>query len=256
MLIALETIRSGGVARSYQLVVPGIGGDVTKSRSRAVVICLHGHYGTGQQFREQMAADRFVESQRIAFAFPDGRRKTWQAGPGNDADANAIDDVVFLSRLADRLRADLRLGLGQVFVCGFSRGAVMAYRFAATTTGKVAGVFGSGATQSVDWSALQPAGWKDSAPRMCHVHGASDPISPAGGGLMPEGYTAWSVAQHEQWWRQRSAAPVLVGTVVGGGHDWYGPGVRPTLPGGVDVGLVLQQPDLTASALEWFGLIS
>ena len=210
-----------------------------------IVLCLHGRYGDGQQVRQQADLSRHVERCGLVAVYPDGLWRSWNAGPGSgDAKLNNVDDVGFLRQFVADLRSALKLRGGSVYAIGFSNGSMMAYRLACEGRGLLSGVCGIAATQSWDWKTKPVI-------RSLHIHGAKDRIQPPEGGPAPDGYTAWSVAEHAAWWDRVVGDSSALVTVDDGGHTWPGAGIEP------DTNVPLGPKsawDATAYALEFLGV--
>jgi polyhydroxybutyrate depolymerase len=124
------SIETGGRARTYLLYVPkGI------PRGAPLVIVMHGSGGDGAQIRKWTGYgfDRLADEHKFAVAYPDAFEGYWNGcNIVGDYAANKldIDDVGFLSALADRLVAEIGVDPTRVFATGVSRGGHMAFRLA------------------------------------------------------------------------------------------------------------------------------
>ena len=70
-----QTIDSGGVSRTFHLYrPPGL------SRRRALVVMLHGGFGSGEQAERSYHWDAEADNGHFLVAYPDGLNRAWNAG--------------------------------------------------------------------------------------------------------------------------------------------------------------------------------
>lgn len=168
------TIRSRGVERRYQLVVPE-GYDGTTPLP--VVFGLHSltidyHVVVGMAGFTDMARTRDF----IAVA-PSGRLGPTGLPYWNAADVADNDDVAFLAGLLDRLEATLCVDRSRVFSVGMSNGAQMSSLLACRLDGRIAAIAPIAGVEIARSCDGPPVG-------VIAFHGRADPIVPyAGGGL-------------------------------------------------------------------------
>ena len=176
-----ETLRSGGVERTYRLHLPANLPDNTP-----LVIVLHGYGGDAnpEAFGMNATADRHG----FAVCYPQGERDSrgkrgWNVGYPSQAEM-PIDDVQFLEDLIGHLHRHYGLSRRNVFCTGMSNGGDMCYLLAAqrpdlfAALGPVAG-FMSVAILREDKS-LQPV-------PLFEIHGTADPTTRWEGDLTGEG---------------------------------------------------------------------
>lgn len=166
-----DTLRSGGMNRTYTLHVPP--GDPV-----ALVLNLHGGGGTGTGQRGLTDFDAVADANGLLVAYPDGYDKSWADGRGaSPADRRRVDDVGFLVALAGKLQSDYNIAPGHVFATGMSNGGFMSNRLACDR----ADVF----------AAIAPVAGTLGAGVACHpsrpvsvlaAHGTADPLVPFTGG--------------------------------------------------------------------------
>ena len=176
-----ETLRSGGVERTYRLHLPANLPD-----NAPLVIVLHGYGGDAnpEAFGMNATADRHG----FAVCYPQGERdsrgkRCWNVGYPSQAEM-PIDDVQFLEELIGHLHRHYGLSRRNVFCTGMSNGGDMCYLLAAqrpdlfAALGPVAG-FMSVAILREDKS-LQPV-------PLFEIHGTADPTTRWEGDLTGEG---------------------------------------------------------------------
>ena len=176
-----ETLRSGGVERTYRLHLPANLPD-----NAPLVIVLHGYGGDAnpEAFGMNATADRHG----FAVCYPQGERDSrgkrgWNVGYPSQAEM-PIDDVQFLEDLIGHLHRHYGLSRRNVFCTGMSNGGDMCYLLAAqrpdlfAALGPVAG-FMSVAILREDKS-LQPV-------PLFEIHGTADPTTRWEGDLTGEG---------------------------------------------------------------------
>lgn len=123
-----ETLRSGGVERTYHLHLPD-----GMAEGAPLVIVLHGYGGTGDPDRFGMNAT--ADRHGFAVCYPEGERdgrgkQCWNVGYPFQADME-IDDVRFLEELIGHLHRRYGLSRRNVFCTGMSNGGDMCYLLAA-----------------------------------------------------------------------------------------------------------------------------
>lgn len=122
-----ETLRSGGIDRSYTIHLPA---DLPSDAP--LVVVLHGY--TGKADPDRFGMNATADRHGFAVCYPqgerDGRGKTcWNVGYPFQADMR-IDDVKFLSDLVRHLQRRYGLSRRNVFCTGMSNGGDMCYLLA------------------------------------------------------------------------------------------------------------------------------
>lgn len=234
-----ETITSGGIERTYELVVP------SSFRADQLVPVVFEFHGYGSNATQQLLYGNFrPESERDGFLIvaPDGggtggRHFNLLSLPGEP------DDVALTLAILDRLEATFCVDAARVFATGMSDGGGMTTVLACRASDRIA-AFGAvslelhlpncGATRPVPIAAF---------------HGTADPIVPYAGGPVHccGGASVPSVAQSMSGWATQdrcSATPtdtqlspmvirrewsdcapggqVELYVIDGGGHTWPG----------------------------------
>lgn len=208
-----------------------------------------------------------------------GNRRTWNNGTGaclateRTAEARGVDDVTFIESLIDEVASRTPVDPRQIFVCGHSNGAAMAYRFAGERPGRVAAV-------GVMAGHLRKGlGTLASPVSLLAISGAEDPFAPLDGGTVSARRRTFETrpqeANAQDWARANNQlvvsldtqlydAPVAVQrwgpnalgtevrwvTVHAHGHAWPG-GSRTRLPGRV-IGPVSTAFDATSELWAFF----
>ena len=192
--------------------------------------------------------------------YPQGYGNSWAGGKGDTpADQAGIDDVGFVSTLIDRLAVEDRIDTSRVFATGLSSGGFMAQRLGCQLSNKIAGIAPVAATLLVN---IAPTCNPPHPMPILEIQGNADPLVPYGGGHVagrgPGGYPTLSTTATIAHWASVNGcpaapqaallptvipdgtqvrtdtygpctgAPVVLYTVIGGGHTW--PGGKQYLP--------------------------
>lgn len=118
-----------GMERSYIVHRPA---GLARGSSVPLVIVLHGGLGSGAQAEHAYHWDETTDRNGFVAAYPDGHRRSWNAGGlcCGPAHRDRVDDVAFLTALIERLSRDEDIDPRRVYLAGISNGAAMAYRYA------------------------------------------------------------------------------------------------------------------------------
>ena len=145
------TIEAAGLTRRYVVHVPaGYDG----ARAIPLVIMLHGAGGSADEvlrwtgWAEQADRAGFLavapdgtNAQPGAGASADDELRAWNDGSGRGYPADHdVDDVAFVGRLIDDVRAQFAVDERRVYTAGFSNGASMAYRLGVELADRIAAV--------------------------------------------------------------------------------------------------------------------
>jgi polyhydroxybutyrate depolymerase len=242
-----------------------------------LVINLHGAGSTGAEQAAISHYDTVADQLGLVVVYPDGIDHSWADGRGaSKPDRQGVDDVGFLSALADRLVHDFGIAPGRVFATGMSAGAFMTNRLACDRADLVAAIAPVSGTLGVG------VGCAPSRPvAVLQTHGTADPVVPYDGGTMTgrggvsdilpaTGMSArWRDADgcpppvqdtlpgtgDGTSVRRLTAAPCAAGTAVvllsvdGGGHTW--PRGNFALPADA-VGLATGATDISLASGQFF----
>jgi polyhydroxybutyrate depolymerase len=118
----VESLSHQGQTRYYLLIRPQV-----LSGRHPVLVLLHGNAGTPEGMANIAKASALVASQGAIAVMPEALDGRWSEDP---ADSRGIDDVGFLSALAQRLRATANVEDAQIYLAGFSNGGAMVQRHA------------------------------------------------------------------------------------------------------------------------------
>ena len=175
------TIDVGGMKRTYLTYVP------QQLRNGApLVVVMHGSGESGARMRSATAYafDRLADEHGFAVVYPDGYEGYWNAcNVVGDYDANKLnlDDVGFLTAIADKLIAGIGADPGRVFAIGISRGGSMAIRLALEAPSRFRAVAAvSASVPTPDNFKCRPVPRGTSS--IMIMNGTKDPIVPFDGG--------------------------------------------------------------------------
>jgi len=237
--------------RDYLLYLP-VNYQPNPAHPIPLLIALHGGGGHAQGMIKltQEGFHRLADEYRFAVAYPNGIGRQWNDGRFEMRGGRQIDDVGFMRELIDLLSGHYSLDRERVYVTGISNGGHMAYRLASDIPDRIAGIAAV--------AALMPAQLAlPSRPvPMLTIHGTDDPLVPYKGGAVQVGMLqrgavrsametlrVWAEANRcggepstellddvdpsDRMSVQRTLyrdcmAPVVLYTVIGGGHTWPG----------------------------------
>jgi polyhydroxybutyrate depolymerase len=169
---SMHTINVGGRDRVYRLHKPaGV------PASAALVIVLHGGFGTGDYAERNYGWDQLADSQKFVVAYPNGFNRAWNvngAGCCGRPAKEGIDDVGFITAAVADIEKNVSINASHVYATGMSNGGMMDYTLACDTT-----LFA--AIGPVSGTQLDPCRSPHPVSVM-HIHGTADPLIPYGGG--------------------------------------------------------------------------
>jgi polyhydroxybutyrate depolymerase len=126
--IAAGSIVVNGQTRTYQVYVPkGL------APGAPLVLAMHGsgENGTAMRIETGYAFERLADERGFAVVYPNGENGHWNSCEiDRDAQQPGIDDVRFLTALADKFVGDIGTDRTRVFGVGLSEGGYMAIRLA------------------------------------------------------------------------------------------------------------------------------
>jgi len=235
------SIVSSGQKREYLLYVPR---SYDASKPTPLVISMHGAGGWPTQQMNLSEWNRLAESERFIVVYPSGIEaggpRVWHVG----GEPGLTRDVRFISELTDKLETDYNIDPARIYANGFSNGGGMAFVLSCTLSDRIAAVGMVGAAQTLPWS------WctDHRAVPVIAFHGTADPMALYKGGqswVAPRPFPpvlTWTAS----WARRNRCRPdpvdsavgadvtrrayvdcaqhadVVLYTVHGGGHQWFG----------------------------------
>ena len=241
-----------GDQREYLLHVP-----VDLAPGAPLLFCLHGLSGNMEDMRMVTRLHELADEQGFAVCWPQGSIWVWDGSPLPFWNANLfltpVDDVGFLTALAQTLQAEYDLAPECTFASGASNGGMMSYTLIAERPDVWKGM----ATVGGVMSAYDQQQGQGSPPRaVLHLHGTADDAMPydsyeSAGGPWTGG---WGVMDMMAFWAgehghtvvdsvplpdevpddgltetvfEWSGGTPVGGRVVhhrveGGGHEWWG----------------------------------
>jgi polyhydroxybutyrate depolymerase len=248
-----------GLEREYLAFAPT---SLSSSQPIPVVFVFHGGTGTARGAAVQTGFDAEAERRGFLIVYPQGLRRTWNAGSCCGPAARlGVDDVAFVSALLDELGRAHRVDPDRVFATGISNGGMMAARLACDLPGRFAAIAPVAATLSTACDRAEPVS-------VLHIHGTADRNVPIDGGFGPRALTPvdhlpleevlarWraidgcdaepavercGAVTRRTWSCGRGGTEVQAIVIDGGGHSW---------PGGQRMARVLDAPsnELDATA--------
>jgi polyhydroxybutyrate depolymerase len=174
---AEHQIKVGGLQRSYYEHVPA-----SHPGHPALVLILHG--GDSDALATEKGSGFDAEADRAGFitVYPDGYKKSWADGRGQDpSDQAGIDDVAFLADVIAEVSARDGVDRARVFMTGISNGGFMSLTFACRRADVVAAVAPDAASMGTDIAA---GCFPSRAVSVMDIHGTADPLVPYAGGTM------------------------------------------------------------------------
>jgi polyhydroxybutyrate depolymerase len=175
------TLEVGGWKRTYLAYVPR-----ELKKGAPLVVVMHGSGENGAHMRGATGYgfERLADEHGFAVVYPDAYEGYWNAcNIAGDYTANKlnVDDVGFLTGLADKLVTDLGVDRDRVFAAGASRGGHMAFRLALEAPSRFRAVAAIGANVPMPENfKCKPAGQGTSSVMI--MNGTKDPINPFDGG--------------------------------------------------------------------------
>jgi polyhydroxybutyrate depolymerase len=126
--VVAGSIAIDGRKRTYQTYVPkGL------ARGAPLVLVMHGsgENGTAMRFETGYAFERLADERGFAVVYPNGQDGHWNTCEiDRDAPQPRVDDVRFLTALADKFIDEIGADRKRVFAVGLSEGGYMAIRLA------------------------------------------------------------------------------------------------------------------------------
>jgi polyhydroxybutyrate depolymerase len=172
----VRNLTMDGRQRVYRVYRPA---GLARTKPVPLVVMLHGAFGTGAQAERAYGWDAAADRAGFVVAYPDGMRRTWNAGGAccGRAHSEGVNDVAFLNRAIDTVVRDENIDMKRVYVTGMSNGGAMTYRYACEGSFPIAAI--GPVASSFTYSCDKP---HNPVPVLA-IHGLADKTVPYGGGL-------------------------------------------------------------------------
>lgn len=214
------TLSHDGLERFYLVHIPE---SYDKNKKTSLVMVFHGGGGNARKGPEYFGLNSKSDKEGFIVVYPEGSKKevfgktfaAWNAGRCcGDALKSNIDDVGFVSKMINKMKADFSIDDKRIFATGMSNGAQMSYRLACELSEEIAAIAPSGSQGTFD----------DCHPKrhvpVLHIQGKADPCSLYEGGDcggcaskfwneigIPVDYENWkcvSIPDYIEQWRTRN----------------------------------------------------
>jgi polyhydroxybutyrate depolymerase len=176
----LEVFTHDNVARHYTLYKPeGL------SENAPLVFVLHGYSGFAQLYQGAMGFDAVADEHGFAIVYPQGTYDDsfithWNAG----LDISDVDDIGFLTALAQQLQADHGFDPERTFTSGISNGGFMSYTLACQSSNVFKGMASIIGTMSGHtWNNCTP----ETPIPVLQISGLLDSVVPMDGTMSADG---------------------------------------------------------------------
>ncbi|MCB1011340.1 MAG: hypothetical protein H6517_04650 [Microthrixaceae bacterium] len=162
--------------RSVLLVEPSDRSDSSDPDPVPLVINLHGLGSDAEEMARLATWPEAARDHGLVVAFPQGVEESWNAGRccGAAVEQN-VDDVAFLDAVVAQMVAEEGVDPEQVYLTGYSNGAMMSYLYSCMRADTLAGVASVAGTNFSDCEPSQPV-------RFLQISGEEDPVVPVLGG--------------------------------------------------------------------------
>lgn len=248
-----RTIIHDDTERTYWIYAP----DGAKgSQERPLVIALHGGGGEARRFARAFDLRPAADAEPFLLVYPQGIDNGWNDGrifSGKGSDRTDIDDVGFLDAVIDDVSQEFAVDASRIYMTGVSNGAMMTHRYAHDRSSRIAAAAAVIGNVSEALAAMgPPAG----PVPMLIMNGTDDPLVPYDGGDVEVGRqrrgAVLSTDASAAFWAAANGceangepellpdrdpsdgatltrtaytgcgSPVVVYSVIGGGHTWPG----------------------------------
>jgi polyhydroxybutyrate depolymerase len=255
------SITVDGHPRTYRIYRPT---SLPAGQQIALVIMLHGGFGSGLQAERTYGWDADADRHHFVVAYPDGLDHAWNVGDGccGTPGRTGVDDVAFIVRLVEGIRAQLPIDDRRIFATGISNGAMLSYRLACDTRlfaaiGPDSGTqLGTCATPA-PLSVIHVHGTADT--RIRYLGGRGDGIANIDGPAVPEVIGGWLTTNSCPPPEASTSGSVTTSiatcpngraveliTIQGAGHQWPGAPAR----SGVQKALGMDPPSQALNATD------
>jgi polyhydroxybutyrate depolymerase len=230
-----HAITVAGVSRTFGVYRPAV-----LPAAAALVVMLHGGFGTGAQAERSHHWDAQADRDHFVVAYPDGLDRAWNTGGGccGVPGRTGADDIGFITAMVSAIEHALPVSPRRVYATGISNGGIMAYTLACHTT-IFAAIGPDSATELGSCRAPAPVS-------VIHIHGTADRNIPYNGGqgdgvahidgpAIPALNASWRHIDHCAAPAVRTIGAVTTSTagcpagrtvelitIAGAGHQWPG----------------------------------
>ncbi len=268
-----QTLDSGGMARSYTVVVPPA---ASASTPAPLLLVYHDTDQDIESMRALSDFDEAVASLGWIVAYLAADQGSWAITDRVPPGSSGLDDVAFSGTVADRIAQDLAIDPDRIHTVGFGEGGLMAQAVVCALSERVGSVAAIGTSASLEVASDCVF---DREVAALFVAGTEDPIHRYAGGRPQGTYGLFTADGAADWWAGRQGCGPIVEittlpnatadgttverfrfpfcnggvevrlyTVFGGGHTW--PGSVVDLP--TTLGLKSLDVDATDLVLEFF----
>jgi polyhydroxybutyrate depolymerase len=239
---------SSGEPREYLLYVPR---SYDAARPTPLVISLHGGGLWPVPQRDISLWNRVADEHGFIVVYPSGVSgrgpRAWRVA----ARRGSLRDIRFLAELIDSLKSSYTIDPTRIYADGLSNGGGMAFLLSCALADRIAAVGLVASAQFLSWDACQDV---ERPVPMIAFHGTEDRFTPYHGGVSWAGrnHVFPSIPAFTETWARRNrctagpvesvaapdvrrleyrdcadGAPVVLYTILGGGHTWPGGGPAP-----------------------------
>lgn len=250
----------GNLKRTFRVYIPP---DTGTASPLPLVMLLHGRGGNAESMMilTRRGVNSLADKERFLVVYPDAVEMNWNDGRTADespdrAHRENIDDVGFISALADLMVKEYSADLHRIYIAGISNGAIMSYRIGCELSHKIAAI----APVDGNMPGKLSQGCFPAHPvPVLAINNTDDPLVPYQGGIIHAGFPrtklgmVLSVADSIAFWVRRNGcseipviseidknpddeirvtvqlfespeneAEVILYTIHGGGHTWPG----------------------------------
>ena len=177
----VQRLRQAHLVRTSRIYRPA-----ALSRSPGLVILLHGAVGSGEEMALLTGFDAHVDRLGWIAAYPDAHNPGPNGGWGAHACCTqpGVDDVTFIRDLIDSVTTSHGVDRLRVYVAGFSRGGMMAYRLGCELADRVAAIAVVAGNMSDRRGSIDALHCRPAAPvSLLAIHGTEDRNVPIAGGV-------------------------------------------------------------------------
>jgi polyhydroxybutyrate depolymerase len=176
-------VRQGALDRHARIYRP-----TQRAHKPGFVVLLHGAVGSGAEMARLTDFDTEVDRLGWIAAYPDAHNP----GPNGGWDAHAccaqpgVDDIGFIRQLIDATTRSDAVDPSRVYIAGFSRGGMMAYRLGCELADRVAAIAVVAGNMSDRRGNIDAVECRPAAPvSLLAIHGTDDRNVPIEGGVGP-----------------------------------------------------------------------